>query len=148
MSTTSPSPPPDDTTPRSRLDREIDEILERDENVRLLPPPPTPQPIRSVPKPAVTVPPIVHRLLGVPLFPAMALAILAYMIRDISPLVTSILCFLAVACIIWPSVQRVRQPRQTLQSQMWRGKIYEVPPPPQSTTSPLDPLRQWWNSRR
>jgi hypothetical protein len=146
MSSPTTSPPPDGEGSKSRLDREIDEILARNDNIRHLPPPPKisrPRPIKTK---TPAIPPAAMRLLSTPLFLALILAIVAYLLRDISTLVANILVTLAVASIIWPIVQQFRRPAQTPPAQMWRGQVFEVGKP--STTTPLDSLREWWNRQR
>lgn len=76
---------------------------------------------------------------------ALLIALVAFLLRDVSRVVASVLCFLAVACIIWPMVQRARQPRQAPGAQMWRGQIFEVGPRAEPTL--FDSIRTWWNSR-
>lgn len=77
---------------------------------------------------------------------AMVIAIVAYLLRDISPLLANIGATLAVACIIWPVVQRFRQPKATATTQMWRGQVYRSTMQPEPNR--LDSIRQWWNDRR
>jgi hypothetical protein len=86
------------------------------------------------------------RFLSTPIFLALILAIIAYLLRDVSTLLANILATLAVASIIWPIVQRFRRPAQTPPSQMWRGQVFDARP--SSSTTPLDSLRSWWNRQR
>jgi hypothetical protein len=146
MSSPTSSPPPNGEGSKSRLDREIDEILARNDNIRHLPPPPKvsrPRPIKTK-QPAI--PPMAMRFLSTPIFLALILAIIAYLLRDVSTLLANILVTLAVASIIWPIVQQFRRPAQTPTSQMWRGQVFEARPP--SSTTPLESLRSWWNRQR
>lgn len=146
MSSPTSSPPPDGEGSKSRLDREIDEILARNDNIRHLPPPPKisrPRPIKTQ-QPAI--PETAMRFLSTPIFLALLLAIVAYLLRDVSTLLANILATLAVASMIWPIVQRFRSPAQTPPAQMWRGQVFDTRPP--SPTPPLDSLRTWWNRQR
>jgi hypothetical protein len=146
MSLPTSSPPPDGEGSKSRLDREIEEILARNDNIRHLPPPPSPSRPRTIKMKPPAVPATVMRFLTTPIFLALILAVIAYLLRDVSTLMANILTTLAVASIIWPIVQRFRRPAQAPTSQMWRGQVFEARPP--SSTSPIDSVRDWWNRQR
>jgi hypothetical protein len=152
MQPTTNNTAPEGESGKSRLDREIEEILAKDDNIRHLPPPPK-APARQ-PRPAPSrqpledlIPPRIMTLLVTPIFLALVFGLLAYLVRDVSPLLANLAGLIAVACIIWPMVQRWRgstdaDPGET---RMWRGQVVEMRP---RTRSPLDGLRDWWNSRR
>jgi hypothetical protein len=146
VSTPTSSPPPDDNGPKSRLDREIEEILARNDTIRHLPPPPKAPRANRVTVATPRVPPTVRRLLGVPIFLSFVIAIAAYLVRDISPLFANILATAAVACIIWPIIERFRRPASAPPIQVWRGQVYHSPS--RRDPSPLDSVRQWWSDRR
>ncbi|HYJ12654.1 MAG TPA: hypothetical protein VEW66_03630, partial [Thermomicrobiales bacterium] len=126
MSSPTSSPPPTGDGSKSRLDREIDEILARNDNIRHLPPPPNPARPRAIRPKAPAIPASAMRLLSTPIFLALILAIVAFLLRDVSALLANILITLAVASIIWPIVQGFRRPAQAPTSQMWRGQVFEV----------------------
>jgi hypothetical protein len=86
------------------------------------------------------------RILSTPIFLALVLAIIAYLLRDASTLLANVLATLAVVSIIWPIVQRFRHPTQAPTAQMWRGQVFEVGPRQQA--SPMDSLRDWWSRQR
>jgi hypothetical protein len=154
MQSTPSSKDPENSQGKSRLDRELEEILSKNDNIRHLPPAPKarkPRPLQSTssPVPGINLPPRAKKLLASPVVLALVLAVVALLISDISRLLASILCFAAVACIIWPMLARFRGtsagPGST---KMWRGRVYEVNPSSSSSRSPLDSLREWWDSRR
>jgi len=141
--------PPDDGPGKTRLDRELDEILSKNENIRLLPPPPKPSRPRAVPlgpKPSVAgmVPQRFHGLLTAPIVVALGLAVVALLLADLSPLLANLLGLAAVVCIIHPMFQRFRRPATPPETRMWRGREIDVPP--QREPSPLDGVRDWWKS--
>lgn len=146
MSAPPSSPSPEGQDSRSRLDREIDEILARNDNIRLLPPPPEPakpaRPTIQIP----TLPWAVRRFFEAPIILAVAIAIVAYLLRDLSPLLANIGATVAVACIIWPVAQSFRRPRTSVTTRTWRGQVYQAAPP--ASASIIDSVRRWWNDRR
>lgn len=115
--------------PTSRLEREVAEILERSEK----------QPIsfsdevrrrantRRVAVPVPTAQPMSLQSRfeqlgqGRYLIVAIVAAVLAYFVRDISPLLANILAIVCVAAIFVPVIQRFRQPDAS-GSTMWRGQ--------------------------
>lgn len=145
MTASPPVSPQNDGEPKSRLDRELEEILSRNDNILHLPPPPKVKPQRK-PTPRPTVPPKLVKFVSTPMVSAVLIALVAYFLRDVSQVVANVLCFLAVACIIWPVVQRLRQPQQAPGATMWRGQVYQMGPPAEPTI--VDSLRTWWNSRK
>lgn len=150
---------PKDTSPdsgsgasKSRLDRELEEILSRNENIRLLPPPPAP-PKRKAVRPAVwhtpamTFSPRARVLMTSPIVLALALAIAAMLVSGLSPLLANVLALVAVVCILLPMVQRFRRsPGAPPETRMWRGQVIDAPRP--NPSSPLDAARDWWKSRQ
>ena len=143
-------PPSDNSTGKSRLDRELEEILSRNDNIRHLPPPPSqkkPRPIRpTAPAGTSYLPPAAKKLLETPIVVALAVSLLAYALRDVSALLASVLCFVAVACIILPIVRRFQRPTAAPPTQMWRGRTFEVGSP--QNESIVDSIRSWWSSRQ
>ena len=137
---------------QSRLEAEIEEILERAQAEKPLPPPtpfrrprrPNP-PRMSRPASRVRVGPTIERwLTAAPLLTALALAIVAVLIRDLSPLLARVVVILAMVALFWPFVSRWRRPDAT-GSQMWRGRTIEID---RTGPSPLDELRRWFRNRR
>jgi hypothetical protein len=155
MHSPSSSKDPENSQGKSRLDRELEEILSKDDNIRHLPPPPKackPRQLKapSSPTSSINLPPRAMKLLSSPAILALVLAVIALLISDASRLLANILCFAAVACIIWPMLQRFRRPSAAASdTKMWRGRVYEVGKPSStSTRTPLDSVREWWDSRR
>ena len=152
MQPTANNTSPEGESGKSRLDREIEEILANNDNIRHLPPPPKAPERRSQPAPSRQsvedmIPPRLKKLLLTPIFLALVFGLLAYLVRDVSPLLANLAALGAVACIILPMVQRWRGPngQGSGETRMWRGKVIEMRP---RTRTPLDGLRDWWNSRR
>lgn len=144
--------PPDGSPGKSRLDRELEEILSKNDNIRLLPPPPKAAKAKP-PRPAApsllatTWPKAIERILAAPILLALILAIIAYFIADLSQLVANLLCLAAVVCVILPMVQRFRRPAPAPETRMWRGQTFEVREESSASTV-LDSLRNWWKSIR
>lgn len=147
--------PSDDGTGKSRLDRELDEILSKNENIRLLPPPPQasrpskakPAPRQSVSSIESMIPPKARELITSPIILALGLAIVALLVSDVSALLATLLSLAAVVCIVTPMVQRFRRrPSAPPDVRMWRGQVIDSQPPAQP--SPLDAAREWWKSRQ
>lgn len=143
-------PPSENSGGKSRLDRELEEILSKNDSIRLLPPPPSQKKPTSRPTPIRTgtpaIPPAVSRWLDVPIIQALVLAFLALLLRDISALIANTLCFVAVACIMFPIVRGFQRPAAAPPTQMWRGRSFEVTPPKNPTL--IDSIRAWWSSRQ
>lgn len=154
MQSTSSSKDPDKSQGKSRLDRELEEILSKDDNIRHLPPPPKrPKPRQlnapSSPVSSINIPPRAMKLLSSPVILALVLAVVALFISDVSRLLASVLCLAAVACILWPMLERFRRPSNAVSdTKMWRGRVYEIERPSASGRTPIDSARDWWNARR
>ncbi len=149
MTTTSDNNPTGDRQQKSRLDREIEEILSRSEAEQQLPPPPTP--IR--PRPVRTSPWIAPRVVAiaqVPILQALVLGIAAWLISDLSQLLANLFALAAVMCIILPMVRGARpspsSPEIASETRMWRGQVIDTRP--QQPRTPVESLRDWWNARR
>ncbi len=147
--------PSDGGSEKSRLDRELEEILARNENIRLLPPPPqTPRTPNARTTPLdhrssieSMIPPRAWALLASPVFVALGLALAALLVSDISVLLATLLSLAAVVCVILPMVQRFRRtPAAPPDIRMWRGQVIDSSPP--APPSPLDAARNWWKSRQ
>ena len=128
-----PDGAPGENHGKSRLEREIEEILEKTEREHPLPPP-TPirpdidQPWSSL-KSRVNVPDMsdfgttMRRMLdSMPLFVALMLAILAWMISDLSPFLANIVAIASVVALFWPIISATRAP--TPMEKTWRGQTY------------------------
>jgi hypothetical protein len=143
---------PEDESGKSRLDREIEEILAKNDTIRHLPPPPkapAQRPRSTTARQSLDdiIPPRVMKLLSTPIILALAFGLLAYLVRGFSPLLANLASFFAVACILLPMVQRFRGPsgRAPGETRMWRGQVVDMRP---RNRSPFDGLRDWWDSRR
>ncbi len=151
-----PAETPSEGSPeKTRLDRELEEILAKNENIRLLPPPPqsTSKPrIKPVPPQAGSsfesmIPPRAKELATSPVFVALGLAIVALLVSSVSALLATMLCLAAVICVILPMIQRFRRrPAAPPDIRMWRGQVIDAGPPQQQ--SPIDAARAWWKSRQ
>ena len=149
MPTASDNNPTGDRQQKSRLDREIEEILSRSEAERQLPPPPTPIRPHKV-RTAPSVPPRVLAIARVPILQALVLGIAAWLVSDLSQLLANLLALAAVVCIILPMVRGVRpspsSPTIASETRMWRGQVIDTRP--QQPRTPMESLRDWWNARR
>jgi len=143
--------PPAPRPIRSRLDREVDEILSK---ASTTPPPPIPFKERVARKAATTrrrgpdLRSIGSRALGwltaVPILSALALAILATLVGDASSLLARLLAIAAVAMLLYPIVRQARGGATPSTPKMWRGQMLESRPLP---TSPLDQIKRWFRPR-
>lgn len=147
MPMTSDNNPPENPLRKSRLDREVDEILASSQRHNPLPPPTPIRPNMQVAQPKASMPPQVLAACRTPILQALACALLAWIVRDVSPLLASVLAFGAIVCIILPIVRgsRPSTPSRSLETRMWRGQVIDMRQP--STRTPLDSLRDWWNAR-
>lgn len=145
---------PDNSSQRrpSRLEAEVEEILTRAQADQPLPPP---TPLRKPRRPSEpragqrlrrpAIGSTVERwLTAAPLFTALALAILAYIIRDVSPLLTRLVVIAAMVALFWPFFGRWGRPTPP-STQMWRGRTIDLD---RSGPSPLDEIRRWFRNRR
>lgn len=151
-------PIPIESARRSRLDREVDEILSQ--ATRDAPLPPTPISSRRR-KPAqgptlgdrirVAASTLLDVLLTVPLITAVAFGIVCAVVAPYSRLLAMLFAVLAVAVLIVPYVQQAR--RSSLPGgdpKMWRGRIMDPLPPSRriGERSAADKISDWINSRR
>lgn len=127
---------PGENPGKSRLEREIEEILEKTEREHPLPPP-TPirpdieqpdQPLKNL-RSRIDIPDMgvvgitMHRMLEtMPLFVALMLAIVAWMIGDLSPFLAHIVAIASVVALFWPVFGASRAP--TPLDKTWRGQSY------------------------
>jgi hypothetical protein len=147
-----PNGTPSDKPGKSRLEREIEEILENAERKHPLPPP---TPIDSRRRQRATPPsrPTVNlssvtdslgrSLAAAPLLVAFAAAIIAVLLRNVSPLLATLAATGAVVALFWPVVISVRGSRTP--EKTWRGQTYTTPQePPEIVTR----IRAWLRDRR
>jgi len=143
--------PPGPRPMRSRLDREVEEILSK---TSATPPPPIPFKERVARKAATTrrhgpdFRSIGTRALGwltaIPILSALALAILAMLVGDASPLLARLLAIAAVVMLLYPIFRQARGGATPSSPKMWRGQMLEGRPLP---TSPLDQIKRWFRPR-
>lgn len=144
-----PNGTPSDNPGKSRLEREIEEILERTERDNPLPPP---TPIRPEVKgpmedftSKVKMPEFglsARRLLeSASIFIALAGAIIALMLSNISPFLATIAAVASVVALFWPVVTASRAPRSMPKT--WRGTTYGPrQDPPEVVSRAQDWLRK------
>jgi hypothetical protein len=142
-----PNGSPSDKPGKSKLEREIEEILERVEREHPLPPP---TPIRSRMKQTANeelrskvslndIGATARRWLDTaPLLVAFGAAIVAILVRDVSPFLATIVATGAVVALFWPVVASMRGPRDMPKS--WRGQTYT---PRQDPPEFVLRLRSW-----
>ena len=144
-----PNGTPSDKPGKSRLEREIEEILERTERENPLPPP---TPIRPDVKgpmedftSKVTMPDFgttARRLLdSASIFVSLIAAIVALLLGSVSPFLATIAAVAAVVALFWPVVAATRTPRSMPKT--WRGTAYtDRSDPPEAVTRVQEWLRK------
>lgn len=152
--TTDPSDNSGERHQKTRLEAEIEEILERAERENPLP---RPTPIRTKqPRPSIApahkdrlgaaVAGVRRWLVAVPMLVAYMLAIVAHLLSDLSPFLTRIVVDLAVVAVFWPILESFRERQTSLTTTTWRGREMELPS--RQEPSPLSQFRQWLRDRR
>lgn len=149
-SSAQPTGSPGDNSAKSRLEREIEEILEKSEREHPLPPPTPIRPpkqrtrLRDISDRVQSVDarqlgaPLRQMLEGASLFLALMLGIVALLLSGLSPLLATFVAIAAVVALFWPVIQRRGTPAPT--EKMWRGRVIESRPP---TSDPLGQVRAW-----
>jgi hypothetical protein len=127
-----PNGSPGDKPEKTKLEREIEEILQRAERDNPLPPP-TPidsrrrKPVDD-PRENFSLPDFGktarHWLNTAPMLVAFIAAILAVIVSDFSALLATLCATAAVVALFWPVVASMRAPEP--QQKMWRGRPYET----------------------
>lgn len=138
--------------PKSRLDRELDEILQKKakEPVNLL----AYRQARRNPNPQPSWMDQARRifsiLMSIPIGLAWVLAFFAWASRDVSPLLTLLFSAAAVAVIWVPGLLNLRGPRspQAPPAKYWRGRAYTSTAKDVISRSPVDSLKRYFDRRR
>lgn len=156
MSTAPPGDDPADqerTPPKTRLDREVDEILARSDKIRPFPTPGNRESSRKPPVTTVSTSPtdslltpaidLIRRL--PPLVIAIALGIAAWVVSDVSQLLANLFAFAAIVALLFPLFSRLRGGPTPPRTQMWRGREMDVSSP---GSDPLRRIESWWKRRR
>lgn len=138
---------------KSRVDREIEEILSRSENVLPLPPPESRPRRPSIQKPPEAASPSLSdltarwgpRVLAAPILLALGAALMSVVIAGSSPLLANLFAFIAVFFVLYPIIQRFRRPSAAPETRMWRGRVID---PRLDQPSPISQIKQWWSSQR
>ncbi len=138
---------------KSRIDREIEEILARSDNVLPLPPRESRRERPSIQRPLNTPASSLSdaaarwraQVLGAPILLGVIAAILAFLVSGSSQLLANLFAFAAVVLVLLPIIQRYRRPTSPLESKMWRGQVID---PRSDESSPISQLRRWWSSQR
>lgn len=151
--TTDPSDNPGGRPQKTRLESEIEEILERAERKHPLPPP---TPIRIEPERSVgagqervqaSLRSLRRWLTAMPLLVAYMCAVVAHMFSDLSPFLTRLAVDIAVIAVFWPIFEGFRaQQTSASSSTMWRGR--DMAPASHDAPSPWQQVRQWLRNRR
>lgn len=145
-------PEESDSPGKSRVDREIEEILARSDSVRASSPRdtrlrgPSAQTPLNGPSPSISdmLAQWRSRPWGSPLLLGLVAGILAFVVADSSPLLANVFAFVAVALVFQPIVHRYRN--QTMRgTKMWRGQVMD---PRLDQSSPISQLRRWWSSQQ
>lgn len=145
------STPKPESSARSRLDREVDEILTNTMSSNPLPPIPFKQRVAEkrarMPHPPATASTWheVQRILtAIPILTALACAILCVMVAGASPLLARLFAIAAVVALIYPIVIHLRGGSRSTGPQLWRGQAMDSRSP---QSSPLDEVKRWFRSR-
>jgi hypothetical protein len=155
--TTDPSDNSGERHQRSRLEAEIEEILERAERDNPLPPPlPFEKPRRNPTEDAFRSTQLRNMgssarqwLIAAPLITAYMFAILAILLSGVSPLLARLAVSLAVIAVFWPILEHYRNRQaSSAPSRMWRGRDMSAPPPTRIGPSPWEQFRQWLRNHR
>lgn len=136
---------------QSRLDQEIDEILQKKRHettsftayreARM-------RPQETARRTSKNLHMVVARLLDIPVATAFLFAIVAVLVRDYSPLIATLLAGFAVAAIWLPGLRGLQAPRvPTHSTKYWRGRPYSTPDN-FATRSPIDSLKRYFDRRR
>lgn len=149
-----PNGSPSDKPNKSRLEREIEEILAKTERENPLPPPTPIRPDVKTPMEKFTSGVSIPDLSGAgesvrkwldsaSIFVALMLAILAWMVGTFSPFLATIVAIAAVVALFWPLVAMHRSPRP--EAKTWRGRTYEGRQEPPET---VIRIREWLRRKR
>ncbi|MGI8405456.1 MAG: hypothetical protein ACR2OE_11960 [Thermomicrobiales bacterium] len=144
------APKPPESSGRSRLDREVDEILTHTMKSNPLPPIPFKQRVAEkrsrMPHPPAASPwyEVQRILTAIPILTALACAILCVMVAGASPLLARLFAIAAVVALIYPIVLHLRGGSKPAGPQLWRGQVMDTRPP---QASPLDEVKRWFRSR-
>jgi hypothetical protein len=141
---------PHDKEPRSRVEREVLEILEKAERE---PPPITDLALwraqsagrRRKAQARAAVATLRGRLTpGIVLLLGLGFAFLAFSTRHGTPGVSRLFALLALVCLIAPFIMAWRRPAPPPTMQRWRGRDIALG---QNPDDPLERVRRWWRSR-
>lgn len=150
-------PTPIDAARRSRLDREVNEILAKAQRDAPLPPTPISSRRKQPTPPATTNrarqigATIIDTLLTVPLLTALGFGIACAVVAPSSRLLATIFAILALAMVVLPYVRLARRASQPGNDgpKMWRGQVMDAPRRPEfGQETPADKISHWFNNRR
>lgn len=140
--------------PKSRLDREIDEILEKKSREPIeFSSHPRVKHQKQSPRPNAILEraeSIWQALVRMPIVMAYVLGILSYLVRDSSPLL-ALLFAAATAAALWiPGLLQFRSPTATSQPEVkyWRGKAYTQNVKSAVSRHPIDSLKRYFDRKR
>lgn len=153
-------PTPIDAARRTRLDREVDEILQS--ATRDKPLPPTPIASRRAHRPTGPAPgerlqalasSVLEVLMAVPLITAVGFGIACAVVAPHSPLAATLFAVLALVVLVVPYIRAARRASGPGGDgpKMWRGQVMDGPPRRPSgigERTPADKVNDWINSRR
>lgn len=144
--------------PKSRLDRELEEILTKKAKER----PKDPIPFSSHPRAPKTkgqkavsdgrelVTDIWSWITRIPLATAFVFAIAARTVSGFSPLLALMLSACAVAAVWWPGIKRLGAAKEQADSgvKYWRGRPYANEIKDAVSRHPIDSLKRYFDRRR
>lgn len=144
--------------PKSRLDRELEEILTKKSKDR----PKEPIQFSSHPRAPKTkgakavgdirevLSDMWYPLAKMPLLLAFVLAIAARLVSGVSPLLALLLCAWAVGAIWWPGIKRLGAASDYGKPEVkyWRGRAYTSQAKDLVSRHPVDSLKRYFDRRR
>jgi hypothetical protein len=139
--------------PKSRLDREIDEILEK-KSKDPIPFRPRQRTEDRRPTNAAPLRQQAERswqwISRMPLAMAYALVFMAMLVDDVSPLAALLLSTAAVVAIWYPGIRRLVKPASAASPDVkyWRGRPYASEIKSAVSRSPVDSLKRYFDRRR
>lgn len=144
--------------PKSKLDRELEEILTKKSREKPLEPIPfSSHPNAPKTKGAeaiINIREVLHSLWlplsKMPLLLAFVLVFAARLVNGISPLLALILCAWAVGSLWWPGIKRLAAPADAGKPDVkyWRGRAYTSEIKDAVSRHPVDSLKRYFDRRR
>ena len=138
--------------PKSRLDRELDEILAKKsrEPISFRSHPRVSEQQAKTPNWKAQGAQLWHRLAAFPLALAFALVVAAMLVHSVSPLLALMLNTGAVAAILMPGIRGLMRGSRPANPDVkyWRGRPYSSDIKANISRSPIDSIKRYFDRRR